>query len=264
MIKRIFALLILVILCVSALFSCGNTEDASTTNPPVIENPDNTTKDDKFEINEKTYPYKDHDTLVLDVRNITDKNCSVKVTVEFLRENGKTRTLTKTFEGLPAGYNQGFFFYPNTAFKSYTYTVEYEEYDGECLIQYVDIYSDSKFETTRTPIGRNEDGSNIWGEGISVLLCEKNTYGNSLYSNSTVLIVDKNGNLFSWSTPPGSNLISKDANGKGGNLYDVKDPNTGKVIQAPKGELVWPEEIKDGAKVIVIVNRVEKEMFNMS
>ena len=123
MIKRIFALLILVILSVSALFSCGNVEDASTTNPPLIENPDNTTKDEKFEISEKTYPYGEYDSLVLDVRNITDKNCTVKVTVEFLRENGMTRTLTKSFEGLPAGYNQSFFFYPRTAFKSYTYTV---------------------------------------------------------------------------------------------------------------------------------------------
>ena len=258
MIKRIFALLILVILSVSALFSCGNVEDASTTNPPLIENPDNTTKDEKFEISEKTYPHGEYDSLVLDVRNITDKNCTVKVTVDFVRENGMTRTLTKTFEGLPAGYNQSFFFYPGTAFKSYTYTVEYEKYDGECLIQYVDISTDSKFEAGRTPIGRNEDGSNIWGECIKVYLDEKNTYGASLYTNSTVLILDKNGNLFQFYTPTGSNLVSQ---GEGRSNYSVRDPKTGKEIKAPKGELVWPEEIKDGAKVIVIVNRVEKEMF---
>ena len=258
MIKRIFTLLILFVLCVSALVSCGNVEDASTTNPPLIENPDNTTKDEKFEISEKTYPYGEDDSLVLDVRNITDKNCTVKVTVEFLRENGMTRTLTKSFEGLPAGYNQSFFFYPRTAFKSYTYTVEYEEYDGECLIQYIDIYSDSKFEAGRTPIGRNEDGSNIWGESIEVHLYEKNTYGASLYTNSTVLILDKNGNLFQFHAPSGSNLVSQ---GEGRSTYMVSDPKTGKRITAPKGELVWPEEIKDGAKVIVIVNRVEKEPF---
>ena len=262
MIKRIFALLILVILSVSALFSCGNVEDASTTNPPLIENPDNTTKDEKFEISEKTYPYGEDDSLVLDVRNITDKNCTVKVTVDFVRENGMTRTITKSFEGLPAGYNQSFFFYPGTAFKRYTYTVEYEEYEGECLIQYVEISTDSKFEAGRTPIGRNEDGSNIWGESIEVHLYEKNTYGASLYTNSTVLIIDKNGNLFQFYTPSGGNLINKKADGTYSSIYSVKDPKTGKVITAPKGELVWPEEIKDGAKVIVIVNRVEKEPFS--
>ena len=259
MIKRIFTLLILVVLCVSALFSCGNVEDASTTNPSLIETPDNTTKDEKFEISEKTYPHGEYDSLVLDVRNITDKNCTVKVTVEFLRENGMTRTLTKSFEGLPAGYNQSFFFYPRTAFKSYTYTVEYEEYSGECLIQYIDISTDSKFEAGRIPIGRNEDGSSIWGECIEVHLDEKNTYGASLYTNSTVLILDKNGNLFSFDSFTGGQEILP---GEDETAHVVEDPDTGKQITAPKGELVWPEELKDGAKVIIIVNRVEKEPFS--
>ena len=261
MIKRIFTLLILVVLCVSALVSCGNVEDASTTNPPLIETPDNTTKDEKFEISEKTYPHGEYDSLVLDVRNITDKNCTVKVTVEFLRENGMTGTLTKSFEGLPAGYNQSFFFYPGTAFKSYTYTVEYEEYDGECLIQYVDVFSDSKFETGRKSIGIDSNGSIIWGEGLRVLLYEKNTYSSNLYYNITILILDKNGNIYSFCTPNGGSLIPQGANGTGGLTYIIKDPKTGKEIVAPKGELVWPEELKDGAKVIIIVNRVEKERF---
>lgn len=261
MIKRIFALLILVVLCVSALVSCGNVEDASTTNPSLIENPDNTTKDEKFEISEKTYPYGEDDSLVLDVRNITDKNCTVKVTVEFLRENGMTRTLTKSFEGLPAGYNQSFFFYPRTAFKSYTYTVEYEEYEGECLIQYVDLYSDSKFHTVRASIGRNKDGSNIWGEALTWPLYMKNTYSSNLYYNCTYLILDKNGNLFSFETPGGCSLIDQKCDGSGFDDVVIKDPDTGKIIQGPKGEVVWPEELKNGAKVIVIVNRVEKERF---
>ena len=262
MIKRIFALLILVVLCVSALFSCGNVEDASTTNPSLIETPDNTTKDEKFEISEKTYPYGEDDSLVLDVRNITDKNCTVKVTVEFLRENGMTRTLTKSFEGLPAGYNQSFFFYPGTAFKSYTYTVEYEEYDGECLIQYVDLYSDSKFYEFRWPIGNVGNGDKIiWGEALNFNVCSKNTYMKKLYCNLTTLIVDKNGNLFSFETPGGCSLISQGCDGSGFDDVVIKDPDTGKIIQGPKGEVVWPEELKNGAKVIVIVNRVEKERF---
>ena len=260
MIKRIFTLLILVILCVSALVSCGNVEDASTTNPPLIETPDNTTKDEKFEISEKTYPYGEYDSLVLDVRNITDKNCTVKVTVEFLRENDMTRTITKTFEGLPAGYNQSFFFYPGTAFKSYTYTVEYEEYDGECLIQYVDIYSDSKFYELRWPIGNVGNGDKIiWGEALNFNVCSKNTYMKKLYCSLTTLIVDKNGNLFSFDSFTGGKEILP---GEDETAYAVEDPDTGKQITAPKGELVWPEELKDGAKVIVIVNRVEKEPFS--
>ena len=260
MIKRIFTLLILVVLCVSALVSCGNVEDASTTNPPLIETPDNTTKDEKFEISEKTYPHGEYDSLVLDVRNITDKNCSVKVTVEFLRENGMTRTLTKSFEGLPAGYNQSFFFYPRTAFKSYTYTVEYEEYSGECLIQYVDIYSDSKFYEFRWPIGNVGNGNSIiWGEALNFNVCNKNTYMKKLYCSLTTLIVDKNGNLFSFDSFTGGQEILP---GEDETVYIVEDPDTGKQITAPKGELVWPEELKDGAKVIVIVNRVEKEPFS--
>ena len=259
MIKRIFTLLILFVLCVSALVSCGNVEDASTTNPPLIENPDNTTKDEKFEISEKTYPHGEYDSLVLDVRNITDKNCTVKVTVEFLRENGMTRTLTKSFEGLPAGYNQSFFFYPRTAFKSYTYTVEYEEYDGECLIQYVDIYSDSKFYELRWDIGRDSNGNLIWGEALKANRYNKNTYSSKLYCNFTILIVDKNGNLYSFLSHSGGQEILP---GEDQNVIPIEDPDTGKQITAPKGELVWPEELKDGAKVIIIVNRVEKEPFS--
>ena len=262
MIKKVALLILIIIASVSVLVSCGEKTDVTTAKGSPIVDPDNTSKEHGYEVSSKRYAYKKYDTVLLNVKNTSDKNCTITVTVNFFKEDGTMfRSSTQTFEGLAVGCSKSFFYNPRITFDSYTYTVEAKEYNGECLTQYLQVYADDDpFVIERTPIDRDKDGHNIWGEGLFIKINENNTYSGNLYYNATVLIIDNQGKVHSMFGGYGSNYVPT---GKGTSHVHIKDPITGRDISAPKGELVIPDELKDGATVIIVLNKVDTELFRL-
>lgn len=74
--------------------------------------------------------------VVLNVENQTGKNCTITINGAYLDENGEVlKEETVTFEGFAAGWKNNFFFVPEIPFAEFTYTLQAEESDGECLAQ---------------------------------------------------------------------------------------------------------------------------------
>lgn len=101
-----------------------------------------------FLVSEKRYGFGENDLIavnvedkgnslvVLNVENQTDKNYAITINGAYLDENGETlKEETVTFEGFAAGWKNNFFFLPGIPFDKFVYTLQAEEYDGECLAQ---------------------------------------------------------------------------------------------------------------------------------
>ena len=86
-----------------------------------------------FLVSEKKYDFDGNNLVVLNVENQTDKNYSIAIHMTYLDESGVIlQEETKTFEGFAAGWKNYFFFLPEIAFDRFSYTLQAEEYDGEC------------------------------------------------------------------------------------------------------------------------------------
>lgn len=82
-----------------------------------------------FVVSEKKYDYKDANIMLLYVENKTNRHFNVTIHGTYLDENGEViKEEKQTYEGFPAGWSNHFIFYPKTAFNSFTYTVDTEEY----------------------------------------------------------------------------------------------------------------------------------------
>lgn len=90
----------------------------------------------EFVVSEKKYDYKDSNLMVLNIENKTNKNFNITIKGQYLDKAGKLlKEDAVTFEGFAAGWNNNFFFVPEIAFDRFTYTLQVEEYDGDCLAQ---------------------------------------------------------------------------------------------------------------------------------
>lgn len=90
----------------------------------------------EFVVNEKKYNYNDANLMVLNIENKTNKNFNVTINGQYLDAAGKTlKEETVTFEGFAAGWKNNFFFVPEIVFDRFTYTLQVEEFAGECLAQ---------------------------------------------------------------------------------------------------------------------------------
>lgn len=88
-----------------------------------------------FVVRDREYDYRDGDNrlIVLQVENQTDKNYTITINGQYLDKNGSIlKEENQTFEGFEAGWKNYFFFVPEIPFERFTYTLETEEYSGEC------------------------------------------------------------------------------------------------------------------------------------
>ncbi len=89
---------------------------------------------DGFSMKERKYTYLDAGVVLLNVENKTQKNYNVTIHGTYLDENGAViGEETKTFEGFAAGWQNYFMFWPEFMFDKFTYTLEVEEFTGECV-----------------------------------------------------------------------------------------------------------------------------------
>ena len=108
-----------------------NTPDSGDTDNPSVP-PQDTTVTEGFTAKEKKYAYQDGDVMVLDIQNKTDKPYTITVTGTYYDENSNAiKSEVKTLTGFAAGNQQYMLFEPGCKFSSFTYSLSVQEYTGK-------------------------------------------------------------------------------------------------------------------------------------
>ena len=87
----------------------------------------------KFVFYEHKYDYAGGQIVLMDMKNDTDSNYDVKIHATYYDENGaEILSETRTIPAVAAGYQTPVLLWPQTAFATYSYTLETTPYDGVC------------------------------------------------------------------------------------------------------------------------------------
>ena len=295
--KKILSLIILVVMLTAVFTSCGDTADNITTtttqggqNNPSGDNNNSsnnnnsgnvpsampTTKNDikdfdsavtekGFEIKGKKLNYTkgSNNALILNVKNTTDKNYSITLTVNYFGADGVEvlKTEKQSFSGFASGYDRYFFFQPNISYDKYACSIEVTEYSGECLEQYIDVFDAKTIHLTHHWLGYNDSkGNAVWGEAIAAKIYYKSSYSKPLWVYGYFILLDKNGNLYfdSESTGGGfSGLVEKNREYEDG--AEICDPDGNKIEST--GKVAWPDELVGDVTYITYVAYVSTERY---
>ncbi len=290
--KKILSLILLAVMLTAMLTSCGNIPDDTTTtttqngqNPPSGGNPsggnpsgsipskmpvtkndiedfDSAVTDKGFEIKGKKLSYTkgSNNALILNVKNTTDKNYSITLTVNYFGADGVEviKTVKQSYTGFASGYDRYFLFQPKISYDNYTCSIEVTEYTGTCLEQYVDMKCDVFYEE-RDWLGYYDSNGNIvFGECVKIKCSTTNSYSQMLYYAPTYICLDNQGRLYSIDDRQEQSNVDANLNGVDYGSRTVLDPD-GNNIQALPNQLVWPDELKDNVTVIVIFKAVSTD-----
>ena len=197
-----------------------------------------------FVIKSKKYDYEGNNVVILNLENQSENNYTVTVNMTYCDGAGNTLGEDlQSFEGFAANWQKYFVFEPNKPFDSYTYEIALEEYSGECYAQYVDI-SFGQLEEAWTEV----EGDTVTKYPSIISTCyPKNSSGYQLMTGYHLVVIDNTGKIF-FSGSRGKKLIAPYA--KGDNYSNIL------ILQCLEGDLVWPEEIKDGVLGICAVESV--------
>ncbi len=138
--KKAILILTVFLLCVTFLCGC-NGEDMSVAVENTIPSYDKTEEfvavsgNGSFTVKSKKYTYEDTDLVILTVKSRNDKTLSVTVNASYIDDEGdKVGGDSRVFETFPKDYETNFIFWPNYKFESFSYSIECEETDKECLV----------------------------------------------------------------------------------------------------------------------------------
>lgn len=97
-------------------------------------NSEHTANNSGFVVRDKKYTYEGYDLVILNVENQTEQNYSITINGSYLDENGEVlQEESQTFEGFEAGWSNYFLFLPELTFDRFAYTLDVQEFDGECV-----------------------------------------------------------------------------------------------------------------------------------
>ena len=298
--KKILSLILLAVMLTALFTSCGDAPDNTTTtttqggqNNPSGGNPnggkpsggkpsgsipgtmpttkndiqdfDSTITDKGFEIKGKKLSYTkgSNNALILNVKNTTDKNYSITLTVNYFASDGveAIKTEKKTFKGFASGYDRYFLFQPKISYDNYTCSIELTEYTGTCLEQYIDVFDVKTKYITHHWLGYNDsEGNAVWGEAITASISYKSSYSEPLWVYGYFIILDKNGNIYFDSKSIGS--------GFSGMVEKGREQVDGAEICAPDGnklqstgKVAWPDELVGDVTFITYVEYISTERY---
>ncbi len=105
-----------------------STEGASDSNE---ENKETQSEVAGFVIKEKKFRYGEQDIVLLNIENKTGKDYTLTVNGTYFDESGNVlRNETQSFEDFVAGYQGYFVFHPEMAFESFSFSLDYVEFEG--------------------------------------------------------------------------------------------------------------------------------------
>ena len=299
--KKILSLILLAVMLTSIFTSCGNIPDNTTTtttqngqtspsggnpsggNPsggnPSGDNPsggnpsgdnqmgdyDSIVTDKGFEIKGKKLSYTkgNKNALILNVKNTTDKNYSITLTVNYFASDGVEviKTEKKTFKGFASGYDRYFIFQPEISYDKYSCSIELTEYSGECLEQYIDVFEVKTRYIKHHWLGYSDDkGNAVWGEAITAQILYKSTYSEPLWVYGYFIILDKNGNIYFDSKSIGSCFSGLVEKGREyADAAEICNPDGNKLQST--GKVAWPDELVGDITFITYVEYVSTERY---
>lgn len=138
--KKAIPILTVLLLCLTFLCGCSGA-DPSVTVENTIPSYDKTEEvtavsgDGSFLVKSKKYTYEDTDLVILTVKSQNDKTLSVTVNAFYIDDEGdEVGSDSRVFETLPKGYETHFIFCPSFKFESFSYSIECQETERECLV----------------------------------------------------------------------------------------------------------------------------------
>ncbi len=186
----------------------------------------------KFVFYEHKYDYAGGQIVLMDMKNETDSNYDVKIHATYYDENGaEILSETRTIPAVAAGYQTPVLLWPQTAFATYSYTLETTPYDGVCwgeksIVEYTGL----ALSLTGTMIRATGKFSNYNTEQFA--------------SCMTFLLFDNKGNLYG---------IYK--HGMEYHSAPVKDIELTMMFvpySSKEQPFVWPEELTGELRCVVI------------
>ena len=186
----------------------------------------------KFVFYEHKYDYAGGQIVLMDMKNETDSNYDVKIHATYYDENGaEILSETRTIPAVAAGYQTPVLLWPQTAFATYSYTLETTPYDGVCWGEKYSIeYTGLAVSVTGTMLKATGKYSNYNTEAF--------------WSNMTFVLFNNKGELYGLYM---HGMESRNGQCKDNELSMMFVPYTSK-----EKPFVWPEELTGDLRCVVI------------
>ncbi len=266
--KKLLTLTLAVLMLLTALVGCNDQpvtppNDDTQTEQPDNNNPGGTTdpgtdipqqpalKDDeiekttehvvgngKFVFYEHKYDYAGGQIVLMDMKNETDSNYDVKIHATYYDENGtEILTETRTIPAVAAGYQTPVLLWPQTAFATYSYTLETTPYDGVCwgenlMFEYSGFYE-----------GVSNKGYDKYPSLFGVVK-ETNRNNDMFYRCATIILFDNTGSIYGLYPFETTRVYTP---------YTDKIHHTAFLVyQHLEGEMVCPENLTGDLRCVII------------
>lgn len=259
--KKYMSLILAVILSVSVLTACTSTPELGNgTQAPPIDSydterqfPVETAEDESntvaagFTVKEKLYDFKGENVLIFHVTNESTQNYTLKLRVTYKDESGKAvGKKAQTVRGFAAGHEKYLMFRPGVEFETYTYTLEAEPFEGECVDQlfrstyaYIDECISYPFPAT------DEFDKGKTYPGLRLYMTFSFTGTKTVDITPTYILLDKNGEIYDIFSLGRKTFSSP-----------IEQPVTVVVMEfafTTEDKVIWPEELKgDGVNCICV------------
>ena len=251
--KKVLALILAFLTVISLFTACNGNTDTSTEPDITTLEPEESEKEQKlfvpegFEVEKREIMFKYTPVLLVKVKNATDKNSTVRVTVIQKNGNGVAyKTDIQLLTGLVPGYENYFYFESPFPYDNYVCEVYAEEYKGECLTSKINMEF-IKLHDTKHWFGNDKKGNAIWGKNLNSTWALQSSASEDLYLNATLLLFDNEGELYRVDNYNGKVRAKSD-----GNIDRL-------VYTDPSRELVWPDRLKgEGVTGIVCIKEVTR------
>ena len=272
--KRIFTLLLALLLVASMMTACQNPPANSDGNNVPITPPDNfenetnipvdetdpgpndtgdpsvppqdTTVTEGFTAKEKKYAYQDGDVMVLDIQNETAKNYTITVTGTYYDENSNViKSEAKTLECFAAGDQQYMLFEPGCKFSSFTYSLSVQEYTGETTT--ADLATNAMLLREMKSIIDDLYNNGDHNKYPTLFLHTEFTNNSSqvMQLRIRLVLLKDNGEIYSIYQPGVYYLKAGEA---GGPMVVVH--------QTTEDTLTWPEGLSENSKCILVLDSI--------
>ena len=192
-----------------------------------------------FLIKDKTYTYRDHDVVLLDITNEAQQNLSITITMTYYDESGaEIKSEERFFEQFAAGYQNYFLFKPDLRFDDYTYTIHAVAFDGEVIIdRYEYVFVGLKENRSLARLDENgnmlSNPENLYFPTIESQITFGTTHTETMYVGAEMLLFNEKDELVHVKTF-GYKINPKQEIGK--------EYKNGFVYQTEEETLVWPEQ----------------------
>lgn len=210
----------------------------------------NTSVSGEFVVSEKRYSYEGADLMVLYVENQTDRHYNITINGTYLDENGETLKMeSQTFEGFAAGWKNNFFFVPEIAFDRFTYTLQVEEYAGECLAQLFTPFC--RLDESVDDIGTVAEPNVVSGIAVHYGFDYKQI-PRTLTVYTRILVITEQGEVFAYLdfSKWGASAWYPDWAGEGTTKAKLF------YVYPDQNKPVWPEELKGNNTVLFSITSV--------